>query len=111
MKLGIVEKIKRAFIFWLARRLPDCKTITPKLGESLDCKLSLRTRISLKLHMFTCGPCASYFEQIKYLSKVMQEHDERLMNDDDGRSFRLSLDTKEALKDRLRAELSADNHF
>lgn len=110
MKQGIIEKIKRPFIFWLARRLPDCKTITPELGESLDRKLSFTTRITLKLHMLTCRPCARYFEQIKYLSDAMHEQEERLTNDDN-RSLKLSIDIKETLKDRLRAEMAINNRF
>jgi hypothetical protein len=110
MKQGTIEKIKRAFIFWLARRLPDCKTIAPKLGESLDCKLSLKTRITLKLHMLTCRPCARYFEQIKYLSDAMHDCEERLVNDDN-RSLKLSIDIKETLKDRIRAEMANNNRF
>jgi len=107
MKNGIIEKINRAFIFWLARRLPDCKTITPKLGESLDRKLPLKTKITLKLHMLTCRPCARYFEQVKYLSEAMHAQEDRLVNDDNP-AFKLSIDIKEALKERLRAELAAD---
>lgn len=110
MKPGIIEKLKRVFIFWLARRLPDCKTVTPKLGESLDRKLSLKTRIKLKLHLFTCGPCARYFEQIKYLSDAMQEQEERLMNGDN-HSLKLSVDIKETIKERLRAEMAASIVF
>ena len=110
MKQGIVKKIRRTFIFWLARRLPDCKTITPELGESLDRKLPLKTRITLKLHMLTCRPCARYFEQIKYLRDAMHEHEERLANEQD-RAFKLSVNIKEKLKGRLRDEMAANNRF
>lgn len=109
MNQGVIEKIKWAIIFWLAHRLPDCKTITPKLGESLDRKLPLKTRITLKLHMLTCGPCARYLKQIKYLKDAMQAHDERLGTEDP--SQKLRDETKASIKERLRLQMAVDNHF
>lgn len=107
MNQGVIEKIKWAIIFWLARRLPDCKTVTPKLGESLDRKLPLKTRLVLKLHMFTCGPCARYLKQIKYLKDAMHVHDERLRNEDS--SQKLRDEAKASMKEKLRLQM-ADNH-
>ena len=107
MNQGVIEKIKWAIIFWLARRLPDCKTVTPKLGESLDRKLPLKTRLVLKLHMFTCGPCARYLKQIKYLKDAMHAHDKQLKNEDS--SQKLRDEAKASTKEKLRLQM-ADNH-
>lgn len=74
----LFKKIKLAFVYWLARRLPDCRTITPSIGESLDRRFSLRERIVMKLHLWTCDKCSNYLEQIKFLSEAMHRHEERL---------------------------------
>ncbi|HEX8288867.1 MAG TPA: zf-HC2 domain-containing protein [Pyrinomonadaceae bacterium] len=91
-----------AFIFWLARRLPDCKTITPTLGESLDRKLSLREKIQMRLHLFTCDACARYLKQVKFLSNAVQAQNEKLIEEENP-SINLSLATKERLKNALKS--------
>lgn len=101
MKLTLFEKIKWKFIFWLARRLPDCKTITPTLGESLDRKLSLREKIQMRLHLFTCDACARYLKQIEFLREAVQAQNEKLIEEDS--SVNLSLAAKERLKNALKS--------
>lgn len=105
MKRSLIESIKLTIIHWLARRLPDCKTITPKLGESLDRKLSLWTRLILKLHIFTCGPCRRYLHQIKFIKEAVQTSDERLSGDADAR-IHLSNDAKNRIRHNLQKELA-----
>ena len=101
MKQTLFEKIKWAFIFWLARRLPDCKTITWTLGESLDRKLSLRERIQMRLHLFTCAACARYLKQIEFLREAVQAQNEKLIEEDS--SVNLSFAAKERLKNALKS--------
>ena len=105
MKQSLLESIKLTIIHWLARRLPDCKTITPKLGESLDHELDLRTRLIMKLHMFTCGPCRKYLHQIEFIKKAVHAADERLESEPDPR-IRLSEDAKIRIRHNLREVLT-----
>ena len=105
MKQSLLESIKLTILHWLARRLPDCKTITPKLGESLDRKLDLWTWFIMKLHMFTCGPCRRYLNQIKFIKKAVHKAGERLSGDADPR-IRLSTDAKNRIRQNLRKELA-----
>ena len=100
------EKLKWAIIFWLARRLPDCKTIAPKLGESLDRKQSLRERLTIKLHLLTCDYCKRYLKQIVFLKEAMHVHGEKALADESVSTFVLSDDSKQRIKDRLRASLA-----
>lgn len=100
------KKIKLAFIYWLARRLPDCKTITPTLGESLDRRLSLREKTVMKLHLWTCSKCSRYLEQVKFLSKAMHKHEERL-TEKENPSARMSSEAKERLRNALRSATSS----
>jgi hypothetical protein len=97
MRASLFERIKQAFIFWLARRLPDCKTITPKLSESIDQRPDLWMQLLIQLHMFTCGPCRTYLYQIKFISKVLHAAEDRLRSDHDQR-VGLSTPAKERLK-------------
>lgn len=100
MRASLFEQIKQAFIFWLARRLPDCKTITPKLSESIDKRPDLWTRLLIQLHMFTCGPCRTYLHQIKFISKALHAADDRFRSEADQR-VELSTPAKERLKRSL----------
>ena len=105
MKQSLLESIKLTIIHLLARLLPDCKTITPKLGESLDRKLGLWTRLIMKLHMFTCGPCRRYLHQIKLIKEAVHKVDERLSGDANPR-ISLSTDAKDRIRQNLRKELA-----
>jgi len=71
MSQTLTARLKWQLILFLARRLPDCKTITPKLGESVDRKLSYRDRVINRLHLFTCEACRRYLEQIKFLHTAL----------------------------------------
>jgi hypothetical protein len=97
------EKLRWQLIFFLARRLPDCKTITPTLGEMNDRVLSLRERVVVKLHLFTCEACRRYTEQIKFLHEAFLER-ERLI---DAVAETSDAELRSDAKDRIRKALSA----
>ena len=88
MDQTIIGKLKWQIILFLARRLPDCKTITPTLSESIDRKLSFKERIVMRLHLFTCEACVLYLEQIRVLHDLFHkyqtepEHTTSSLNDD-----------------------------
>jgi predicted anti-sigma-YlaC factor YlaD len=103
MKKTLFKKIKSAFIFWLARRLPDCKTMTPALSQSLDRRLSPREKIVMRLHLFTCTACTRYLKQIKFLSETIHKHEERLTESDDLSPVQMSAEGKEKLKNALKS--------
>ncbi|MCW5956581.1 MAG: zf-HC2 domain-containing protein [Pyrinomonadaceae bacterium] len=71
MPRSLTAKLKWQLILALARRLPDCKTITPKLGESVDRRLSYRDRVINRLHLFTCEACRRYLSQIRFLHTAL----------------------------------------
>src|SRR3954462_4149170 len=105
MKHGFFEKLKWAFIFWLARRLPDCKTIVPALGESIDRRLSFRERVNIKLHLMTCDACYRYLEQIKFLRKAMHIREKIFVNGTDILRSKMSDDAKERIKNGIEESL------
>jgi hypothetical protein len=71
---GLLQKLKWAVILWLARRLPDCKQMTRKLGESLDRKTSWREKLVMKLHIVTCEACERYLQQVSFLKHAVHIH-------------------------------------
>lgn len=85
---AILGKIKWQIILFLARRLPDCKTVTPTLSESIDRKLSFKERMTIRLHLFTCEACVRYLEQIRVLHDLFHKYQSELersastLNDD-----------------------------
>jgi hypothetical protein len=103
----IFQRIKTSLIYWLARRLPDCKTVTPKLGESLDRKLGFRATISLKLHLITCKACERYLSQIEFLKQAAQRHGEGELLDRKLSTAILAPEAKQRLKDALRQHLAS----
>ena len=106
MKKSYFKKIKQAFMFRLARRLPDCKTITPTLSESLDRRFSLREKIIMRLHLLTCSFCTRYVDQIKFLSDAMHRHDERLTGEENT-GVQMASDAKNKLKSALKSAASS----
>ena len=97
------EKLRWQLIFFLARRLPDCKTITPTLGEINDRALSLRERITVKLHLFTCDACRRYSEQVRFLHDAL--HHREFMIEAAAETSGAALSSE--AKDRIRKVLSA----
>lgn len=63
----IRQKLKWQLIEYLARRLPPCKTMVGLFSESLERPLTLREKITAKLHLFTCKACRRYIEQIELM--------------------------------------------
>jgi anti-sigma factor RsiW len=99
MNSTITGKLKWQLILFLARRLPDCKTITPTLSESIDRKLSRKERIIVRLHLFTCEACVRYLEQIRLLHDLVHDH----------RSEQAISSLNETAKERMKAALTSIN--
>jgi hypothetical protein len=97
------EKLKQSFIFWLARRTPDCKTITPILGEANNRPLTLREKINVKVHLFICQACQRYFNQIKFLHDFMSKNNHKFQVETDSSAPKLSDKAKQRLKNALKS--------
>lgn len=92
---------------FLARRIRDCKSTVPVLGEMLDRKLPLRERISIRLHLFTCRACTLYLEQITFLRDAMRKHSADLETFAETLPDQLRPEIKERLKEIVRARVEA----
>jgi hypothetical protein len=99
MDSTITGKLKWQLILFLARRLPDCKTITPTLSESIDRKLSLKERIIVRLHLFTCEACVRYLDQIRLLHDLIHRYQpEKVISS-----------LNETARERMKAALTSTN--
>lgn len=78
--------------------------MTPKLGESLDRTPSLRERIVMRLHLFTCEACELYLKQVKFLKEAMHAHGETSPESNEFSAVGLSKEAKEKIKDLLRSQ-------
>lgn len=97
------EKMLMPVKMFLARRMRDCKSTVPVLGEMLDRELPLRERISIRLHLFTCKYCTLYLEQIKFLRQAMRRQAENAESLPD----QLRPEIKQRLKEILRERVDA----
>jgi len=48
-----------------------CKETARLVSEGLDRKLSLWTRMNLRLHLMMCGACSAYRRQVETLNRVI----------------------------------------
>lgn len=99
-KLGIYQRLKWQLIFFLARRLPPCNLMVPLMSEARERPLTLREKITLKLHFFTCQACRRYVEQIEKMSGMVKPQDEETAHAAEP-SAKLSTEAR----DRIRAAL------
>lgn len=105
MDQTVLGKLKWQVISFLVRRLPDCKSLTPTLSESIDRKLSHRERVVVRLHLFTCEACKLYLEQVNFLREAIRKHEEMLENAIENSSATLSSEAKERIKKALSSSL------
>ena len=57
--------------------MPNCKRATALISQSMDKKLSILQRISLRLHFIKCERCKRYKKQLSFLrmsSQKMAQH-------------------------------------
>ncbi len=97
----LLDKGKMEATFWLARRLPTCKELTPLLSESLERELTLRERITLRLHFIICEQCVRYLKQLRLIRAALrarfnQDQDQTALS-----SEALPVDARERLKRAL----------
>ena len=65
----------------------------------MDNKLSLATRIKLRIHYLMCSFCERYAKQLKYMRVAAREFPEKIGEVSDAK---LPADAKERLKEALR---------
>jgi len=101
MDQTLAGKLKWQIILFLARRLPDCKAITPTFSASIDRPLTLKERVLTRLHLFTCEACVRYLEQIRFIHNFLHDHASVL--------DQTNTSLNDAAKERMKTMLSSAN--
>lgn len=101
MALKAYDKIKHAVRWWLLRRLPTCKQVVRVISESMERKLSLRERITVKLHLWICLWCVWYLEHLNLMRDTIRAKASQESNLDSSSLPPLSPEARERMKLRL----------
>lgn len=101
MPLKAYDKIKHAVRWWLLRRLPTCKETVKVISESMERRLSLRERITVKLHLWICLWCVWYFEHLQLMRETIRSKAAAEPNLDSSSLPPLSAEARERMKLRL----------
>jgi ppGpp synthetase/RelA/SpoT-type nucleotidyltranferase len=59
----------------------DCKQASQLISKSLDRRLSLRERLSLRFHTFICEACRRFGQQLNALRVALKRMNEQVEND------------------------------
>jgi hypothetical protein len=69
----------------------SCREVTRLVSESLDRELSLRQRVSTKMHLMMCRLCSRYNKQLAGLREAFRLH---AMREEDTDIYPASLSSK-----------------
>lgn len=67
MKIQIYQNLRQRMLTALAHRLPTCAEATHLTSKSMEGKITLWERASMRLHMWSCNLCRRYEQQLKFL--------------------------------------------
>ncbi len=101
MPLKAYDKIKHAVRWWLLRRLPTCKQTVKVISESMERRLSLWERITVKLHLWICLWCVWYFEHLQLMRDTIRSKAVEEPNLDASSLPSLSPEARERMKQNL----------
>jgi hypothetical protein len=79
-----LERLKMEAIFWLARRQPTCRELAPWMSQTLDRRLPLGQRLTLKLHFWICEGCRRYQQHLISLQQAYRRQAALTEDYDDG---------------------------
>ena len=70
--------MKSLLVKVIGRITPTCQNMTRLCSQSLDRKLSLRERISMRMHCWICSWCIDYSKQLNTVSSTVRDEAESL---------------------------------
>ena len=101
MGTGLYDKAIHAVRYFLLRRLPTCKQMAPVMSESLERRLSLRERVTLKLHLWVCVWCVWYLENLRTMREALRARGTREEADEVDSAVKLSEEARERIRRAL----------
>jgi hypothetical protein len=87
-------------VLLICRFTPTCPEVVRILSQGMDTKLSLGTRIKLRIHFLMCSFCERYMKQLKYMRHLAHEFPEKIGDVSDAT---LPSEVKQRLKESLRS--------
>ncbi len=106
MGQGLYDKAIHAVRYFLLRRLPTCQQMAHVMSESLERPLTLRERLTLKLHLWVCVWCVWYLENLRTMrsalrARAAQEEEAAAEADDVESAVKLSEEARERIRRAL----------
>ena len=83
----------------MAMMTPSCEIITHRISESFDRKLTLRERLSIRIHTLGCVLCNRYRRQLVAIHDILQRYSDN--GEFAGEDETLPQASKERLKQQL----------
>lgn len=94
-------KIKNGFNNLVWKYLPSCKDITALISRSMENGLSLREKLVMKTHLYTCIACRRYLTQIKFMDEVFEKQEQKIEKGE--YAPKLGAEATERLKNALKS--------
>lgn len=101
MGLGLYNKAVHAARYFLLRRLPTCKQMAPVMSESLERPLTLRERVTLRLHLWVCVWCVWYLEHLRTMRATLHARRTREEVDETNSAVKLPDEARERIRRAL----------
>jgi hypothetical protein len=101
MKFLSLERIKLEASFWLGRRLPTCQEVLPVLSQSLERRLTLRERATLRLHFIICVYCVRYLKQLRFMREALRAQSAKALEGESAAAPPLPPDARERIRRAL----------
>lgn len=74
MPLSPLKKANYGMMRLMVRAMPSCKDISALISQSMDQRLSLMKRLSIRLHVSMCSLCRRYEKQLRLLREAADRY-------------------------------------
>jgi predicted anti-sigma-YlaC factor YlaD len=103
--MNIVLKRLMNIMMWGINKLTSpCDIITKEISESLDHKISQRTRIKIRLHVMFCKLCRRYQKQLTTMHTLFEQHLQKEEENILPKGPTLNSEARERIKQNLREQ-------
>ena len=103
MATGLYDRAIHAVRYFLLRRLPTCKQMAPVRSASLERQLTLRERVTLKLHLWVCVWCVWYLENLRTMRSALRA---RAAHEEETDEVESAVKLSEEARERIRRALA-----
>ena len=65
--MKLFASLKTSLVVWVWNHTPTCAEMSRLASRALEQPLTIRTRLTIRLHFVICEWCQRYFDQISFL--------------------------------------------